>query len=135
MATTTLDLSKAPATRNQDPISQGGEIRDPVVLQLNGTAMVLTDVTWTLIVSEKRGAASATLSKTVTTDWTTSGIRVVDATAGEITIFIASSDTTALLGRYYYEVKATFPSDHSLLPSAVRTLFNGSIVVNDDATS
>ena len=135
MATTTVDLSKAPVTRDQDPISQGNDIRDIVTCQLNGTAMVFTSVTWTLVVSTKRGASSATLSKTSTTDWTTSGIRVVDATAGQITIFIAPADTTALSGRYYYEVVATFPSDHSLLPSAVRTLFNGSIVVNDDATS
>lgn len=118
--------------------TQGKEVRYPLTLQLDTgsgyAAIDLTSVTYTLVVSSNRGG-TAVLSKTVTTDWTTSGVKVIGASTGQITILIIAGDTTSLEGTYYYEVGLTFPSDHADLPSFSDVFVAGWLTFRDNATS
>lgn len=96
-------------------------------------AVSLTDVTWTLIVSDKRGG-TALLSKTTTTDWTASGVHIDTAASGQFSVYLIGSDVTTIGVRSgaYYEVVATFPSGHADFPSMVKTLIAGSLTVRED---
>ena len=96
-------------------------------------AVVLTDVTWTLIVSTAPGG-TVLLSKTVTTDWLTSGIHVDTAASGQFSVYILAADVTTigLRSAAYYEVVATFPAAHAQFPSLVKTLFAGRLTVLED---
>jgi hypothetical protein len=96
-------------------------------------AVSLTSVTWTLIVSDKRGGTEL-LSKTTTSDWTASGVHIDTAASGQFSVYLIGSDVTTIGVRSgaYYEVVATFPSGHADFPSMVKTLIAGSLTVRED---
>ena len=114
----------------------GDSYRKPWALQRDtGTAAAvnLTGVTWTLIISTARNGP-VKLSKTITTDWTASGIYIDSAAAGQFTVYVLAADVTALgVGPWYYEVEATFGASHADFPSMVKTLFRGTFNVTEDA--
>ena len=99
-------------------------------------AVDLTDVTWSLVISDGRGG-TALLSKTTTADWTASGIYVDAAASGQFTVYVLAADCTTIgtRQRAYYEVRATFPADHAAFPSMVKAILAGSVTIAADATT
>jgi len=95
-------------------------------------AVSLTGITWSFIVSTTQDG-TAELSKTTTADWTASGIHVDTAAGGQFTVYLLAADVTTLAkGDHYYEVVATFASDHADFPSMVKTLFAGALTIKSD---
>jgi hypothetical protein len=94
----------------------------------SGTATVLdfTSATWTLKVAEEPGE-TAVLSKTTTSLWTTSGVKVIDADAGQIAIVLVASDIATLTAgqSYRYQVTATMPAANADLPNMVWAVVEG----------
>jgi len=130
-----VDINDLPHTVNIT-VPIGDSYRRLWTLQRDtGTAAAvsLTSVTWTLIVSDKRGG-TALLSKTTTSDWTASGIHVDTAASGTFTVYLLAADVTTIGVRAgaYYEVVATFPSGHTDFPSMVKTLLAGTLTVRED---
>ena len=115
-------------------LQQGQSWREFLTIADNGTALSLTDVTYALTLSTERGGTSV-LTGTTAGDWTTTGVRVVSASGGQITPLIAAADTTALKGTYFFTLVLTFPSDHSTYPSEVMPLMSGFFTFLDNATS
>jgi len=131
VSTFTVELGQLPMRRDVQ-VADGDAHRDYFTLQVDGTATSLTDATWTLIISDHPGG-TATISKTTTSNWTASGIKIDDAAAGQFTVSVVPADVTTLTpGEHYYEVTATFPEGHDTLPSAVKTILHGKFVVRED---
>lgn len=133
--THTVDVNQLPHVENIS-IPLGDSYRKLWTLQRDtGTAAAvsLTSVTWTLIVSDKRGG-TALLSKTTTAVWTASGVYIDSAANGQATVYLLAADVTTIGVRSgaYYEVQATFPADHASFPSMVKTLIAGSLTVLED---
>jgi len=97
-----------------------------------GTATVLdlTSTTWTLKISEEPGD-TALLSKTTTSNWSASGIKVLGADTGEIALVLVAADIAASLpvGQYYYQVTATTPAGQPSIPSMVIPIMEGTLTI------
>jgi hypothetical protein len=108
----------------------GVDLRELITVQTyeSGTATVLdfTSATWTLKVAEEPGE-TAVLSKTTTSLWTTSGVKVIDADAGQIAIVLVASDIATLTAgqSYRYQVTATMPAANADLPNMVWAVVEG----------
>lgn len=132
MSTYPVDVGKLPHVRNVE-VSDGDDHRDYFTVQVNGTATDLTSATWALRIADRQGG-TVSVSKTTTSAWTTTGVKVDDASAGQITVVVAAADVTTLApGRHYYEVVCTFPAAHSSFPSMTKTILAGEFRVKKDA--
>ncbi len=129
--TLVVDLNSLPETVDVTAII-GDSYRRQWTLERDtgtATAVSLTGVTWTLIVSSDTDG-TVKLSKTVTTVWTASGIKIDTAASGQFSVYVLAADTTTIgLGSWYYEVVATFGAAHADFPSMVKTLFKGRFTV------
>jgi len=131
MSTIVCQFRDAPFRRDVR-VAGGDGHRDPLSIQLNDAALDLTDVTWALRISDHPGGAASVTGAAVA-DWTESGVYLDSASDGQVTVWVAETDTTALgAGEYWYELVATFPGDHSLLPSLTKTLIAGAFRVVQD---
>ena len=133
MSTYPCELRRAPFQRDIE-LPDGNGHMDKLTLQLNSTALVLTSVSFALTVSDDRGGTSELTGAAVADTSGSSGIIVDDAEAGQITLWLAPADVTALgEGVHYYQVVATFPADHAELPNLVRCLIAGELEITEDA--
>lgn len=133
MATTVTTLANPTMTKALTART-GVDLRQALTVQVyessTATALDLTSATWTLKIAENPGD-EAVISKTTTTTWTTSGVKVVDADAGQIAIVLVASDIATLTAgqAYRYQVTAIMPAANADLPSMVWAVVEGTLNV------
>jgi hypothetical protein len=133
MATTVTTLANPTMTKALTART-GVDLREPLTIQVyesgTATALDLTSATWTFEVAEEPGD-DTTVSKTTTATWTASGVKVVDADAGQIAIVLVATDIATLTAgqSYRYQVTATMPAANADLPSMVWAVVEGALNV------
>ena len=134
MATTVITTLADPTMSKTLTARTGVDLRQALTVQVyessTATALDFTSATWTLKIAEQPGE-TAVLSKTTTTTWTTSGVKVVDADAGKIAIVLVASDIATLTAgqAYRYQVTAIMPAANADLPSLVWAVIEGTLNV------
>jgi hypothetical protein len=117
----------------------GNDLRWPLALDVIDTAgatqdLDVTSCTWALRIAATKGGTAA-LSGTVTTSWTTTGIKVDTAASGYVTLVITKADVATLTAdsTYYYSIQAVTPATQTYIPSMTLNLFEGSLFVEQAA--
>ncbi len=134
MGTTVITTLANPTMVKALTARTGVDLRELITVQTyessTATALDFTSATWTFEIAEEPGDA-ATISKTTTSLWTTSGVKVVDADAGQIAIVLVASDIASLTAgqSYRYQVTASMPAANADLPSMVWAVVEGTLVV------
>jgi hypothetical protein len=138
MASPTVVPLKAPTKIENLTVVTGEDRRYPMYLQVYDVDGALQDLdvsscTFALRVVADRGG-TALISGGTTTSYSTSGIKVQDAAAGEVDLVLAAADIAALTEgvRYEYAVKITTPAGQAYIPSLTYVALQGTLYCQAD---
>lgn len=98
------------------------------------TAVDLTNITWSLLVSDRVGGTALLTKTALDTDWTKTGVHVDTAGQGTFTVNVLAADGTTLgVMEGVWELVITATAAVTNLESVVRTLMAGKFVIQEDA--
>lgn len=138
MASPTVVPLKAPTKIENITVVTGEDRRYPIHLRVYDEDGALQDLdvsncTFALRVVAARGG-TALISGATTTSYSTSGIKVQDAAAGEIDLVLAKADIAALTDgvQYEYAVTVTTPAGQTYIPSLTYVALQGTLYCQAD---